>query len=230
MFKFRKLRKHYTPVTQLSLTLAAIIAMMGGPGTAQAEERYMTLWPNQRASHQADIETDAEKYHARGQSYVDHLYDTGGESDITDPDDLHEMDLELYPAALQPVDVDINEVAGIVKASGQGEVIENPAPLPKEKAATKLDPKAESKTEPTTETKTDPKVEIKPDAKNESASDPEDSKTEVKTDIQNSAAVKSESEPESEPEPKAEASPLPQKQDLLSGPPLSASPLETKSP
>ncbi|MBL8639048.1 MAG: hypothetical protein JNK24_01705 [Alphaproteobacteria bacterium] len=230
MFKFRKLHKIPMPVRQLGLILSAIIAMMGGPGTAQAEERYMTLWPNQRASHQADIETDAEKYHARGQSYVDHLYDTGGESDITDPDDLHEMDLELYPAALQPVDVDINEVAGIVKASGQGEVIENPAPLPKEKAATKLDPKAESKTElktePTTEPKTDPKVEIKPDAKNESASDPEDSKTEVKTDIQNSAAVKS--VPESE--PKAEASPLFQKQDLLFEPPMSAFPLETKSP
>ncbi len=225
MFKFQKLCR---PVTQLGFTLAAIIAMMGGPRTAQAEERYMTLWPNQRASHQAEIETDAEKYHARGHAYVDHLYDTGGESDITDPDDLHEMDLELYPAALQPVDVDINEVAGIVKASGQGEVIENPAPLPKEKAATKSDPKAESKTETTTEPKTEPKVEIKPDAKNESASDPVDNKTEVKTDTQNSAAVKSESEPESE--PKAEASPLSQKQDLLSGPPMSASPLETKSP
>lgn len=231
----------------VTFVVAAILAILCSGGAAQAEERYMTLWPNQRASHQAEIESDAEVYHARGQSYVDHLYDSGGESDITDPDNLHQMDLDLYPAALQPVDVDIDEVAGIVKASGQGEVIVNPDPVSKDKSAAKTEAKSESQPEsanqPKTELKTEPKAESKTDAKNESVSDLLHVSPEAKTTPQSSVegkpepAVKTEdkSEDKSEvkaelnvqtkAETKAESGPesvpqsrsLPQKQDLLSG-------------
>lgn len=209
----------------VTLAMAAILAILCTGGAAQAEERYMTLWPNQRASHQAEIESDAEVYHARGQSYVDHLYDSGGESDITDPDNLHQMDLDLYPAALQPVDVDIDEVAGIVKASGQGEVIVNPDPVSKDKSAAKTEvksePKPESANQPKTELKAEPKVESskvesgvepktedkvdsKTDAKNESVSDLLPISPEAKTAPQNSVEGKPEPAVETKPEAKTE--------------------------
>ncbi|MDD3020949.1 MAG: hypothetical protein PHX61_08245 [Alphaproteobacteria bacterium] len=90
------------------------LLMVGSLG-ARAEEQLMNLWPNQRVIHDREMGMQAEEYHVRGQEYVDHLYATGGETPIAESDAIHDVLMDVYPI-IDPVDVNIDEVATIIKA------------------------------------------------------------------------------------------------------------------
>ncbi|HPQ50192.1 MAG: hypothetical protein KDJ26_03520 [Alphaproteobacteria bacterium] len=86
-----------------------------GAVPVQAEEQLMNLWSNQRLIHNREMDMKSEAYRSRGQDYVDNLYATGGEILISDPEWLHPINLDEYPM-IEPVPVDVNEVADIIKA------------------------------------------------------------------------------------------------------------------
>jgi rhamnose utilization protein RhaD (predicted bifunctional aldolase and dehydrogenase) len=78
---------------------------------AKAEEKLMILWPKQRAAHQIVMDDHTAAYKARGQAYVDHLYDTGGEEPMPAADDLS------MGGEIEPVPINVGQVAEMVKAT-----------------------------------------------------------------------------------------------------------------
>lgn len=101
---------------------------------AQAGEQLLNLWPNQRASHAADMEGNAAEYHARGQAYVDKMYSSGGESTSAEPEDLHMGAFDGYPE-LTPIPINVGEVANIIKAGIVPELPEEEAVSPETASA-----------------------------------------------------------------------------------------------
>ena len=93
------------------LVLMAVLALCVAPSAAQAEEQLLVLWPKQRAAHQEQMDDNAVKYLARGQSYIDHLYATGGEEEMPAPEGFMDEPLEVSDT----VPVNVNEVADIIK-------------------------------------------------------------------------------------------------------------------
>lgn len=91
------------------IVFGAVMMALGLSLPAKAEEKLMVLWPKQRAAHQATIEDHAAAYKARGQAYVDHLYDTGGEEEMPPADDL------TLGGEIDPVPINVGQVADIVK-------------------------------------------------------------------------------------------------------------------
>ncbi len=89
--------------------------MVFGSFSVRADEQLMNLWPNQRASHDQEMGIKAQEYQMRGQEYVDHLYATGGESSLQELDSIHDEAVDLYPM-IDPVEVNIDEVANIIKS------------------------------------------------------------------------------------------------------------------
>ncbi len=81
-------------------------------GRVMADDQLMILYPHQRESHQNKMDQNALKYQMRGQDYVEHLYATGGEEQISEPDDFM-TDLET-----DTVPVDAGQVANIIKDDG----------------------------------------------------------------------------------------------------------------
>lgn len=89
-------------------TLMAILVFY--TSTAHAGEKFMALWPKERASHQQDMDERAAAYKERGQEYVDHLYETGGEERMPDNAKMYDLDSPVTPR-----NVNVDEVAKIVK-------------------------------------------------------------------------------------------------------------------
>ena len=98
-----------------------VAGIMAGAGLASgsvmapvmADDQLMILYPHQRESHQNKMDQNALKYQMRGQDYVEHLYATGGEEQISEPDDFM-TDLET-----DTVPVDAGQVANIIKDDGR---------------------------------------------------------------------------------------------------------------
>jgi hypothetical protein len=89
----------------------AVISVLAAGHVAQADDKLMNLYPTSRAKYVEKSEYNAAKYKTRGQQYVDHQYDTGGETPM--PED---QDVELESED-DTVPVDVNAVANIVKDS-----------------------------------------------------------------------------------------------------------------
>ncbi len=80
------------------------------PCVSRADEQLLTLFPKQRAAHQAKIDETTVKYLARGHDYVDHLYATSGEEPMSE---LENMGLEIDES--DTVSIDTAEVAKIIQ-------------------------------------------------------------------------------------------------------------------
>ena len=78
--------------------LGLLLIGMTAASTAKAEE-LMNLWPNQRAAHLNDTEWKIEKYHSRGQEYVDFLYATHGAEPFPADPDMFTSEPIKYPTA-----------------------------------------------------------------------------------------------------------------------------------
>lgn len=95
-----------------ALSIFSILTLSLMPVTAQAEEQLLTLFPKQRAAHQDKMDATQMRYLARGQEYIDHLYATGGEEVMSEPEGfMDEMDIEESDT----VPINVNEVATIIK-------------------------------------------------------------------------------------------------------------------
>ena len=108
-----------------SLCLIVFCAVMVSPVSSEARDRsvhqkshekYMVLWPKERAAHQQAMDERAVAYKARGQDYVDHLYATGGETPMPDDTNMYEFE-GVKEGVIKPQPVDIEQVAKIVKES-----------------------------------------------------------------------------------------------------------------
>lgn len=88
--------------------LSLMVAVLGFSAVAQAEEQLMVLWPNQRATHQVNIEEQGAAYKARGEAYVDHLYATGGETSLAPETG------SMFSSDVQPVPIDITDVVNMI--------------------------------------------------------------------------------------------------------------------
>ena len=93
------------------VVLGAMVMALGCSSVAKAEEQLMVLWPKQRAAHQIVMDDHAAAYKARGQTYVDHLYATGGEVELPPADDLS------MAGEIEPVPINVGQVADMVKAT-----------------------------------------------------------------------------------------------------------------
>lgn len=90
-----------------SVGLAVVVMAMTLSSVAfAAEEKLMVLWPKQRAAHQNTMDDNAAAYKARGQAYVDHLYETGGETPMGD---------DMSQTEIEPVPINVGQVADMVK-------------------------------------------------------------------------------------------------------------------
>lgn len=94
----------------LFLTLVTLCAAP----QARAEEQLMELFPKQRAEHQVTIDQQAAKYQTRGQAFVDNIYANHGEVPMADPEDLF-----MEMGDIEPEEVNVDEVANIIKENGQ---------------------------------------------------------------------------------------------------------------
>lgn len=110
---------------RFSLSVMAVLLAVFGASNAQAAE--MKLWPNQRANHQAEMHEQAASYKERGQDYVNHTYATGGEEPMPAAENISAPRDYSVPGSaaasgnsndIKARRVDINEVAEIIKSSG----------------------------------------------------------------------------------------------------------------
>lgn len=89
--------------------LFGVLGLVIVSGPSFAEEQLLNLWPNQRSSHQADMDVKADEYGARGKSYTDFLYSMQGEQEFPEADNIHASG-DLYPGQAGSVEVDPEEV------------------------------------------------------------------------------------------------------------------------
>jgi hypothetical protein len=110
------------------VTFGLMMSVVGFSSAAFAEEKLMVLWPKQRAAHQITMDDQAAAYHARGQAYVDHLYDTAGEEPMPPADDF------MGQGEIQPVPINVGRVAEMVKGADANAKVPSPdaqtAPTP----------------------------------------------------------------------------------------------------
>jgi hypothetical protein len=95
-------------MSRFVFVFAAILVLF--PCVSRADEQLLTLFPKQRAAHQAKIDDTTAKYLARGHDYVDHLYASGGEEPMTEMED---MELDIDDSNTVPIDT--AEVAKIIQ-------------------------------------------------------------------------------------------------------------------
>lgn len=88
-----------------------IMALIFMPYVAQADEQLLNLFPQGREKHQSHIDNNQGKYLARGQAYVDHMYATGSEEPMAEPDDA------VLESEADTIPVDVRDVAKIIKQS-----------------------------------------------------------------------------------------------------------------
>ena len=88
--------------------LSIMVTLLGFSAVAQAEEQLMPSWPNQRATHQSAIDEKTAAYKARGDAYVDHLYMSGGETQIVAESGA------LFNSEVEPVPININDVVNMI--------------------------------------------------------------------------------------------------------------------
>ena len=103
------------------IAITFLTVTLGMASAAQAEEQYMNLWPKQRAGHDSVMADHTASYEARGKAYTEHLYATGGEVPM-------EPDVEFSGGEIQPVPINIGQVAEMVKSTGDVTVTQQPSP------------------------------------------------------------------------------------------------------